>query len=110
MLAKGWLLGAQFAALFENGLYFDICAHANRLADQLRDTLNQLGYSFLMDGESNQVFPILPNELLEKISEHCTFMVQETVDESHKAVRFCTSWATTQQSMDTLCSLLKKHS
>lgn len=110
MLAKGWLLGAQFEALFENGLYFDICSHANRLADQLRETLSQLGYPLLIQGLSNQVFPILPNDLLEKISEHCTFMVQETIDETHKAVRFCTSWATTQQSVDTLCSLLKANS
>lgn len=110
MLAKGWLLGAQFEALFENGLYFEITAHANRLADQLRGTLEELGYPLLIQGQSNQVFPILPNELLQKLSEHCTFMVQEAVDDSHKAVRFCTSWATTQQSMDTLCTLLRAYS
>jgi threonine aldolase len=110
MLAKGWLLGAQFEALFENGLYFDICRHANCLADQLRETLDELGYPLLIESRSNQVFPILPNDVLDKLSEHCTFMVQETVDDFHKAVRFCTSWATTQQSMDTLCTLLKEYS
>jgi len=110
MLAKGWLLGAQFEAMFEDGLYFDICRHANKMADQLRDTLSQLGYPLFIQGSSNQVFPVLPNELLDKISEYCTFMVQEVVDETHKAVRFCTSWATTQRSMDTLCSLLRKYS
>ena len=34
MLAKGRLLGLQFEALFENGLYFDIAEHANRMAGQ----------------------------------------------------------------------------
>lgn len=110
MLAKGWLLGAQFEALFENGLYFEITKHANALADQLRDTLLELGYPLLIPGRSNQVFPILPNDLLNKLSDHCTFMVQETVDDSHKAVRFCTSWATTQESMDTLCALIREYS
>lgn len=110
MLAKGWLLGAQFEALFENGLYFEICAHANHLADQLRDTFKELGYSLYLPGESNQVFPVLPNKLLDAISEHCTFMVQEKIDDTHKAVRFCTSWATTQQSVDTLCALLRENS
>ena len=107
MLAKGWLLGAQFEALFESGLYYEITRHANCLADQLRGTLKELGYPLLIPGQSNQVFPILPNDLLQKLSDHCTFMVQETIDDSHKAVRFCTSWATTKQSMDTLCTLLR---
>lgn len=110
MLAKGWLLGAQFEALFENGLYFEITKHANALADQLRDTLMELGYPLLIPGQSNQVFPILPNDLLNKLSDHCTFMVQEIIDDSHKAVRFCTSWATTQESVDTLCALIREYS
>lgn len=110
MLAKGWILGLQFQALFENDLYFEIAAHANRMADQLRQTLTDLGYKFLIPGDTNQLFPILPNTLLEKLSDEFTYTLQEIVDEDNKAVRFCTSWATTQESVDKLCQALKAFS
>ena len=109
MLAKGWLLGLQFVALMEDNLYFEIAAHANRLADQLRATLDRLGYDMLIPGTTNQVFPILPNCLLEKLSDDFSFSLQEIVDEDHKAVRFCTSWATTQESVDALCDALTRY-
>jgi threonine aldolase len=109
MLAKGWLLGLQFQALLENDLYFEIAAHANRLADQLRETLDDLGYQLLISGNTNQVFPILPNRVLDALSKEFTFSLQEIIDDEHKAVRFCTSWATTQESMDALCDALMRY-
>jgi threonine aldolase len=106
MLAKGRLLGIQFAALLENDLYFEIARHANALADQLRETLDSLGYPLLVPGVTNQVFPILPDTLLEKLSEKFSFTEQQRVDETHRAVRFCTSWATTKENVDLLCNAL----
>ena len=108
MLAKGWLLGLQFEALFENGLYFEIAAHANRMADILRQCLARLGYPLYVDGVTNQVFPILPEKVLERLSGFVTFSTQEQVDSEHRAVRFCTSWATTAEDIDSLCKLLEK--
>lgn len=108
MLAKGWLLGAQFDVLLEDGLYFEITANANRLADKIRQTLCELGYSLLVPGSTNQIFPILPNSLLSHLSQDFTFSTQEYIDNDHTAVRFCTSWATTQESVDALCAKLKE--
>ena len=110
MLAKGWLLGVQFESLFENGLYFEISEHANRMADQLRNTLTQLNYKQYVATTANQVFPILPNSVLEKLSKNFTFMVQEKLTDDHSVVRFCTSWATNQLSMDALCDALVQYS
>lgn len=109
MLAKGWLLGLQFDALLKDDLYFEIAEHANKLADQLRNTLKKLGYRQLIANTTNQVFPVLPNQLLEMLSKEFTFTHQETVDNSNTAVRFCTSWATTQESMDALCAALERY-
>ena len=106
MLAKGWLLGLQFEALLEDDLYFEIASHANKLAEQLRNTLEKLGYQQMITNSTNQVFPILPNRLLETLGKDFTFTHQQIIDEHHTAVRFCTSWATTQQSMDALCAAL----
>lgn len=107
MLAKGRLLGVQFDALFTDDLYFRIARHANALADRLRETLSELGYEFLIPGTTNQVFPILPDCLLAELSMNFSFTEQQRIDETHRAVRFCTSWATTEENMDKLCAALK---
>ncbi len=107
MLAKGRLLGVQFDALMTDGLYFEISAHANRLADQLRSALDSIGAPYLVPGITNQVFPILPDTLLEQLSKEFCFTEMERVDDTHRAVRFCTSWATTQENLDKLCQALK---
>lgn len=108
MLAKGWLLGLQFEALLENDLYMKISEHADRMADRIRDTLNKLHYPMLIDGVTNQIFPILPDVLLEKLKEQFTFTEQERVDSQHRAVRFCTSWATQEIAVQALCEELEK--
>ena len=108
MLAKGRLLGVQFDALMTDNLYFDIAARADALADEIRETLMELGYSFLVPGITNQIFPILPDELLEKLAETYVFCEHERVDASHRAVRFCTSWATPEKNASLLCDDLRK--
>ena len=108
MLAKGRLLGVQFDALMTDNLYFDIAAGAVAKADQIRDTLTQLGYGMLVPGVTNQIFPILPDELLEELAKKYAFCEQQRVDAGHRAIRFCTSWATKQDAVDSLCEDLKK--
>ena len=108
MLAKGWLLGLQFEALLENDLYFKIAQHADHLADQIRATLVRLGYPLLVDGVTNQIFPILPDEMLAELKKDFSFSEQERVDDTHRAVRFCTSWATKQEDVDALCRALEE--
>lgn len=53
MLAKGRLLGVQFEALFEDGLYMEISRHADRLADKLREAFTQAGFPFLEIGRAH---------------------------------------------------------
>ena len=108
MLAKGWLLGLQYEALMEDNLYLRIAKHADKMADMIRTTLFECGYSLLVEGTTNQIFPILPDALLEKLSENFTFSEQERVDAAHRAVRFCTSWATSCEAVENLCSEIRK--
>ena len=108
MLAKGWLLGAQFEALLKDKLYFQISQHANRLADKLRDTLKQLGYPITVECRTNQVFTVLPNAVLQELKKDFSYAPWGAVDENHTAVRFCTSWATKEDAMDALCASLAK--
>ena len=108
MLAKGRLLGIQFDTLFTDDLYYKISAHADAMADRLRDTLAEIGAPLLVPGTTNQVFAILPDKALEELAKTVTFSEQERVSDTHRAVRFCTSWATKAENVDTLCRKLKE--
>ena len=107
MLAKGRLLGVQFDALMTDNLYFEIAGKAVRLADKIRATLDELGVSYLVPGITNQIFPILSDVLLEELAKEFCFTEMERVSETHRAVRFCTSWATTEENVEKLCQALK---
>lgn len=101
MLAKGRLLGVQFDELFTNGLYFELGARGNRMAEILRNAFLQHGCGFLVETETNQLFPILEDRELERLMETYSFSYWERVDECHSAVRFCTSWATREEDIET---------
>ena len=107
MLAKGRLLGIQFDTLMTDNLYFDISAHAIALVVKLENTFKELGVPFLVPVQSNQLFPILPDGVLARLAEAYVFSEQCRVDESHRAVRFCTSWATKEENVQALCRDLK---
>lgn len=102
LLAKGRLLGIQFLALLENGLYFEISRHAVRLAEKLENGFVAAGFPLFINSPTNQIFPILPDALLKKLSEKYTWSYLSRVDETHSAVRFCTDWATTEAQVDAL--------
>lgn len=101
MLAKGRLLGIQFQALLENGLYFEIARHANEMAYRLRDGIAALGYPFPVPSPSNQQFPVLPNTVVQQLQDMgYEFEIDHAEDEAHTCVRFVTSWATPEAAVD----------
>ena len=68
LLSKGRLMGIQFYELFKENLYFELAQHANNMAKKIADALKKKGFSFLTNPESNQIFPILPNNLIAETS------------------------------------------
>ena len=44
---------------------------------------------------TNQLFPVLPDAHLAKLADRHVWSFWEKVDADHTAVRFCTSWCTT---------------
>ncbi len=100
MLAKGRLLGEQFLALFEDGLYLRLARHADEMADILRDGLEQAGCPLMVKSCTNLIFAVLPDKALGKLGEKYSFSYYQRVDEEHCAVRFCTSWATTREQVE----------
>ena len=102
LLAKGRLLGVQFCAILEDGLYFELARHAARLAMETR------GYEMLFDSYTNQQYPILPDGLLAQLEEEFALTVWSKVDGGHTAVRVCTSWATEPQAVQALIRALDR--
>lgn len=99
MLAKGRLLGIQFLELFKDGLYFEISAHAMRLAGVLKKGLKEAGYQFYADSPTNQLFVIVPDDKLKQLDGKYSYEYQMRYDESNSVVRFCTSWATKEENV-----------
>lgn len=102
MLAKGWLLGLQFCTLFENGLYFEITRRATELAQQIRRAFAEKGIPAYIESPTNQQFVVLENSQMDALAEKYIFEFEKKVDDTHSCVRFCTSWATTQEEIDAL--------
>lgn len=105
-LAKGRLLGVQFSALFNNGLYERIGAHAVRLAMKLKAGFTEKGYSLYIDSPTNQQFFILPNEKIDELKKVASFELWGPRGETETPVRFVTDWATTDADVETLIAAL----
>ena len=106
MLAKGRLIGVQFEALFEDGLYFEISKNAIDRAEELKELFSSRGYEFFLNSPTNQQFIILTNEQMTKIGEKCRFGFWERLDENRCVVRFATSFATTKEDIEELSKII----
>lgn len=94
LLAKARVLGVQFLELFKDDLFFDLAKHANSMASKLAAGIKHQGYEFLTEPVSNQIFPILPHHLIDKLSKTYGFYVWQKIDDKSSAIRLVTSWAT----------------
>ena len=109
MLAKGRLLGLQFSALMEDGLYFELGKKAVDQAMRIRTALLERGFAFHVDSPTNQLFPIFTDEQWEKIEE-LGFKLEFNgrLDEEHVVLRVCTSWCTPDEYVDKFIDMLKE--
>ena len=106
MIAKGRLNALQFDALFTAGLYEKICAPAVKLAIKLRDGLKAKGYRFALESPTNQQFIIVENSRLPELQSKVVYSFIEKYDAEHTVIRLATSWATTEEQVDELLSIL----
>ena len=106
LLAKMRVVSQQFDALFTDGLYWEISRHAIDLAMRMKRMFLDKGYPLYMDSPTNQQFFILTREQLERLQKDVAFSVWEQMDDGRAAVRFCTSWSTTEEQLEALEKLL----
>lgn len=106
LLAKGRLLGLQFETLFTDGLYLRIARQAITTARRLREALLRKGYRPYIDSPTNQLFFVLPNSEIDRLSQYATFELWGARGKEESVVRFVTSWATGEQQVDELIARL----
>lgn len=97
MLAKGYVLGIQFETVFKDDLYFKMGQQQNELARYLNNELKALGVPLLSESPTNQIFPIFSKEQVKALNELYDFEIWEDVQEDQIAIRFVTSWFTSQE-------------
>ncbi|KAI5460580.1 pyridoxal phosphate-dependent transferase [Mariannaea sp. PMI_226] len=100
LLAKSRVMGAQFAELFRENLYFELALAANLAAEKLSCGIRESGFEVYAATETNQVFAVLPLGLIAMLQEKYTFYVWEKVGVERAVVRLLTTWATLQEQID----------
>lgn len=100
LLAKGRILALQFVALFTKDLYFDLGKNANEKAEALNKGIQELKFSFLTESATNQIFPILPNKVIETLAKSYGFYIWKKIDNNNSAIRLVTSWATKNENVE----------
>ena len=97
LLAKGRLIGVQFEALLEGGedsLYYEIGRHSNEMADMLREGLKEMGVEFFGNSPTNQVFPILPENVVKELEKDFFFYEWAPPENGKITIRLVTGWGT----------------
>ena len=107
MLAKGRLLGVQFLAVLEDDLYQQLGRQSMAAAKALSAGLQALQIPQLIQSPSNQLFPILPNHVVQALQEQVSFELWSSVDAEHSCIRFVTAWHTTQDEVNRLLAQLQ---
>ncbi|KAF4838866.1 Low specificity L-threonine aldolase [Colletotrichum tropicale] len=94
LLAKSRVMGAQFAELFREELYFDLARQANLCAARLSAGIAAAGFGVYAVTQTNQVFAVLPVGLIAALQERFVFYVWEKRGDEEAVVRLLTTWAT----------------
>ena len=107
MLAKGFLIGLEYIALFENDLYFNIAKKQNELSEQLVNKLKEINVKFLMNTESNQNFITLKNDTIEKIKDKIYFEIWES-NNLNTTIRLVTHYMLTTNDINKVVEIIKE--
>ena len=108
MYAKGFVNGIMFNELFTDNLFFDIARKENELAETLYNELLALGIEFLFKQETNQIFPIFNNDVVERLKDQISFEVWSSLG-NKTCIRFVTSFLTTDEDIFNTVKIIKQY-
>ena len=111
LLAKGRLIGVQFEALLDGGMdsiYFSMAAHANRLAAILRDGLAAMQIPFYSDSQTNQVFPVLPVNVVRSLEKEFFFYEWAPEKNGSIPIRLVTAWGSKESDVSAFLNRVRE--
>ncbi|KAK7408479.1 hypothetical protein QQX98_009346 [Neonectria punicea] len=108
LLAKSRMMGAQFAELFRENLYFELALRANTAAEKLSSGITDAGFSVYVATETNQVFAVLPLPLISVLQERFSFYVWEKCGDGQAVVRLLTTWATQERKIEEFIGVVRR--
>ena len=110
LASKMRFASAQLLALFDDDLGLRSAAHANAMAQRLRDALEAgiadgtlSGLAFTQDSQANAIFATLPTEVADRIRERVRFY---DWDRARGEVRWMTAWDTTPEDVDRFVAII----
>ncbi|MBE6017040.1 MAG: low specificity L-threonine aldolase [Lachnospiraceae bacterium] len=106
LLAKGFIAGIQFDTLFTDDLYLKLGQTAMNAADRIRAALIRKGYELAFGSPTNQIFVVLEKAQADRLSEKAALGFWENLDDGRVIMRIATSWATTDEEVEYLISIL----
>lgn len=106
MLAKGFVTGAQFEALFTDGLFLRLAENAISTARLIRKELTAAGVEFVGASPTNQLFIRLPKDKAAPIKEKFGCELWNDLGDE-EVIRIVTSFATTGNDCEELIGFIK---
>lgn len=106
LLAKGRVTGIQFETLFTDDLYLKIGRNAIDAAEKIKTALKEKGYEFAFHSPTNQIFIVLTPEEKARLEEHVVMGFWDNLADGRIVMRIATSWATSDENVDRLISIL----
>ena len=106
LLSKGVLTGSCFKTLFDDDLFFELAKYSNTMAQKLAKAFTGKGYKMSSISPTNQIFPVLPDKKIAELQKFYKFHVWEKVGDSSSVIRLVCSWATDENEVDKLISML----
>lgn len=100
LMAKGYLLALQFCELLKDDLYLTLCRHANAMATKLAKGIQGKGHKLHVKTQSNQVFALLPQELITRLRQDFEFYEWQQLEDGRSIIRLVTSWSTPETQVD----------
>ena len=90
-------------------LYYEIGAHAIRLAQLLQQGILDAGLPLYINSPTNQQFVEFPDEAIKKLEERgVVYSFWEKTSSDKTVIRFVTSWATKEETVRKLIGILKE--
>jgi threonine aldolase len=105
LASKMRFISAQFDALLSGDLWLRNARHANAMARRLEAAVNEIsGAEVLYPVQANAVFAIIPRDVAARLREQYSFYIW---NEQTGAVRWMTSFDTTETDIDSFVSSLR---